>query len=69
MPEVASDPLLSLIRERGLLDDLQFDEVVQEVGRSGKPVLQVVQDYGLLDLDSALQIIADHLGSMVVAVD
>jgi type IV pilus assembly protein PilB len=69
MPEVASDPLLSLIRERGLLDDLQFDEVVQEVGRSGKPVLQVVQDYGLLDLDSALQIIADHLGTMVVAVD
>ena len=69
MPEVASDPLLSLIRERGLLDDLQYEEVVQEVGRTGKPVLQVVQDYGLLDLDSALQIIADHLGTMVVAVD
>ena len=69
MPEVASDPLLSLIRERGLLDDLQYEEVVQEVGRTGKPVLQIVQDYGLLDLDSALQIIADHLGTMVVAVD
>ncbi len=69
MPEVASDPLLALIRERGLLDDLQFEEVVQEVSRSAKPVLQVVQDYGLLDLDSALQIIADHLGTMVVALD
>ena len=69
MPEVASDPLLALIRDRGMLDDLQYEEVVQEVGRSAKPVLQVVQDYGLLDLDSALQIIADHLGTMVVALD
>jgi len=69
MPEVASDPLLSLIRERGLLDDMQLDEVAQEMGRSGKPCLQVVQNYGMLDLDTALQVIADHLGSMVVTVD
>jgi len=69
MPEVATDPLLALIRERGLLDDLQLDEVTQEMTRSGKPSLQVVQDYGMLDLDTALQVIADHLGSMVVSVD
>lgn len=69
MPEVASDPFLALIRDRGLLDDLQYEEVVQEAGRSGKSVLQIVQDYGLLDLDSALQVIADHLGTMVVPVD
>lgn len=69
MPEVASDPLLSLIRERGLLDDMQLDEVAQEMARNGKPCLQVVQNYGMLDLDTALQVIADHLGSMVVSVD
>ncbi len=69
MAEVASDPLLALIRDRGLLDDLQLEEVIQEVARGGKSVLQVVQDYGLLDLDSALQIIADHLGTMVVSLD
>ncbi|MEY3275180.1 MAG: hypothetical protein RL153_445 [Verrucomicrobiota bacterium] len=69
MPEVASDPLLSLIRERGLLDDMQLDEVAQEMARNGKPCLQVVQNYGMLDLDTALQVIADHLGSMVVPVD
>ena len=69
MPEVATDPLLALIRERGLLDDLQLDEVTQEMTRSGKPSLQVVQNYGMLDLDTALQVIADHLGSMVVSVD
>ncbi len=69
MSEAIADPLLALIRDRGLLDDLQRDEVVQEVGRTGKSVFQVVQDYGLLDLDSLLQIMADHLGTMVVSVD
>jgi type IV pilus assembly protein PilB len=69
MPDANADPLLAVIRDRGLLDDLQRDEVVQEVERSGKSVFQVVQDYGLIDLDSLLQVIADHLGSMVVAVD
>ena len=69
MAEAISHPLLALIRERGLLDDLQAEEISQEVQRSGKPVAQVVQDYGLLDLDSILQIIADHLGTMVVSIE
>ena len=69
MPEVVTDPLLSLVRERGLLDDLQTEEVVQEHTRSGKPVAQVLQDYGLMDLDSILQLMADQLGTMVVAID
>jgi type IV pilus assembly protein PilB len=69
MPEAAHDPLVALIRERGLLDDMQLDEVIQEMGRSGKPSLQVVQDYGMMDLDTALQVIADHLGTMVTSVD
>jgi len=69
MPEAVSDPLLSLIRERGMLDDLQMEEVMQEHQRSGKPVAQVIQDYGLLDMDSVLQIIADHLGTMVMPVE
>ncbi len=64
-----SNPLLSLIKERGLVDDLQLEEVSQEMSRSGKPALQVVVDYGLLDMDSALQIVADHLGTSVVSVD
>ena len=69
MAEVITDPLLSLIRERGLLDDLQMEEVQQEHTRSGKPVFQVLQDYGLVDLDSVLQIMADQLGTMVVTLD
>ena len=69
MAEAISDPLLSLIRERGLLDDLQMEEVQQEHSRSGKPVFQVLQDYGLVDMDSVLQIMADQLGTMVVTLE
>jgi len=69
MAEAVTDPLLTVLRERGMIDDLQVDEVMQEHVRSGKPVLTVIQDYGLLDLDSLLQVMADHLGTMVVEVD
>jgi type IV pilus assembly protein PilB len=67
MAEAISHPLIALIRERGLLDALQIEEIGQEVQRSGKSVIQILQDYGLLDLDSILQIMADHLGTMVVS--
>ncbi|MFO1459584.1 MAG: ATPase, T2SS/T4P/T4SS family [Verrucomicrobiota bacterium] len=69
MSEIVSDPLLLLLRERGLLDDLQMEEVIQEQGRSGKPIAQVVQDYGLLDRDTVLQIMAEHLGTSVVEIE
>lgn len=69
MADVLADPLMALIRERGLIDDLQQEEVAQECGRSGKPLLEVLQNYGILDIDSILQIIADHLGTMVVSID
>jgi type IV pilus assembly protein PilB len=66
MPEPLNNPLLELIKERNLLDDLQLEEVVSEHTRSGKPLGQILQDFGLLDLDTQLQIIADHLGTEVV---
>jgi type IV pilus assembly protein PilB len=69
MAEAISHPLVALIRDRGFLDALQIEEIGQEVQRSGKPVVQILQDYGLLDLDSILQIMADHLGTMVVTLE
>ena len=33
-----SDPLISLLREQGRLDDMQVEEVVAENGKTGKPV-------------------------------
>ncbi len=58
--------MLALIQEQGLVDDLQLEEVVQEHTRSGKPVIQLLQDFGLLDLETILQIMAGHLGTEVV---
>ena len=48
------------------MDDLQLEEVAQEHTRSGKPVIQILQDFGLLDLETVLQLMADHLGTEVV---
>src|SRR6266568_2487207 len=66
MAEDISNPLLSLVKEQGLVDDLQYEEVAGEFKRSGKPVLQILQDFGVMDLDSILHVMAEHLGTQVV---
>jgi type IV pilus assembly protein PilB len=67
MSDQLSDPLLELIKEKGLVDDLQYEEVVAEHGRGGKSVLQILQDFGILDLDTILQLEAEHSGTEVVS--
>jgi type IV pilus assembly protein PilB len=67
MAEEISSPLLALIKEQGLIDDLQYEEVVAEIKRSGTPPLQILQDFGILDLDSILQAMANHLATEVVS--
>src|SRR5271155_3969938 len=66
MATSVSDPLMNLIRAQGLLDDLQLDEVAEEHERSGKPYSEILQDFGFLDMDTQLQLIANHLGTEVV---
>jgi type IV pilus assembly protein PilB len=68
MSDLNSQPLLALIKERGLIDDLQLEEVLQEHSRSGKPVSQILSDFGLVDVDTQLQIMAEQLGTEVVSV-
>lgn len=67
MAEEYSNPLLSLIREQGMLDDIQYEEVVAEVQRSNAPVTQVLQDFGIMKLDDILHVVANALGTEVVA--
>src|ERR1700756_4942536 len=67
MSDPVSSPLLALIQERGLIDDLQYEEVVAEQARNNKPVYQILQDFGIMDMDTQLQIQADHLGTEVVS--
>jgi type IV pilus assembly protein PilB len=68
MAEDISNPLLSLVKEQGLIDDLQFEEVSGEFKRTGKPIMQILQDFGIMDLDAILQAIANHLSAEVVTV-
>jgi len=68
MSEEIHDPLLALVKSQGLIDDLQYEEVLGELKRTGKPVAQILTDFGLLDLDTVLQVIADHLGASTVTI-
>ena len=67
MAEDISNPLLALIREQGLIDDLQYEEVVAELKRNNTPVIQLLQDFGIMKLDDILHVIAGHIGADVVS--
>src|SRR5476649_1072798 len=67
MSEEISDPLLALIREQGLIDDLQYEDVVGEHQRNATPIIQVLQDTGVMKLHDILQVMANALGTEVVA--
>ena len=67
MAEEISNPLLSLIREQGLIDDLQYEDVVAEIKRSNAPSIQVLQDFGIMKLDDILHVEATYLGTEVVS--
>ncbi len=67
MAEEVSSPLLSLVKELGLIDDLQYEEVAAEFKRGGAPVIQLLQDFGIMQLDDVLQVMANYLGTRVVS--
>ncbi len=67
MADDISNPLLSLVREQGLIDDLQYEEVVAELKRGGTPVVQLLQDFGIMKLEDILHVMATNLGTEVVS--
>jgi type IV pilus assembly protein PilB len=67
MPEEISSPLMSLIKEQGLVDDLQYEDVVAEMKRSNASAIQVLQDFGIMKLDDILHVEANYLGTEVVS--
>ncbi|HEX3857160.1 MAG TPA: GspE/PulE family protein [Verrucomicrobiae bacterium] len=67
MAEDISSPLLSLVKEQGLIDDLQYEDVVAEIKRSNAPAIQVLQDFGIMKLDDILHVEATYLGTEVVS--
>jgi type IV pilus assembly protein PilB len=66
--EFVSDPLLNLVRDQHLLDDLQLDEVKEEHNRTGKPIGEVLNDLGLIETENQLQIMAAYLGTEVIQI-
>ncbi len=66
MADVISHPLIGIIRERGLIDDMQLEEVTAEQERTGRPLNEILVDYGLIDNETQLQLIAEYLGTEVV---
>ena len=69
MSDIFSHPLLALVKERNLIDDLQLEEVLQEQSRSGKTISQILSDFQIVDIDTQLQIQAEHLGTEVVSLN
>jgi len=67
MPGRTTNPLLELLREKSLIDDLQYEEVQAEHDRTAKAVSQILQDFGVMDVESQLQVMADHLGTEIVS--
>ncbi len=67
MAEEISNPLLSLIKDQGLIDDLQYEEVVSEIQRSNTPVIQVLQDFGIMKIGDILHVMAGAVGAEVVS--
>ena len=67
MAEELSNPLLSLIKNQGLIDDLQYEEVTAELKRSGTPVFQLLQDFGIMKANDILHVMAGNLGTEVVS--
>ena len=63
----ATNPLLELIREQGLVDDLQYEEALSEHKRSGESIFQILQNFGIMDADSILQAEANYLSAEVVS--
>jgi type IV pilus assembly protein PilB len=49
-----------------MLDDMQLDEVREEHNRSGKTISEILSDFGLIDMDTQLQLIANQMGTEVV---
>jgi type IV pilus assembly protein PilB len=69
MADDVSHPLLTLVKDQGLIDDLQYEDALGEFKRTGKPIAQILQDSSVMDLDAILQAISNHIGAPVVTLN
>ena len=55
--------VLDIFIEQGLVDHGQAEDITNEVGHSGKPLVEVMVDYGICTEEQFYQVIADSLGA------
>ena len=48
------------------MDDLQLDEVKEEHNRTGKSIGEILNDFGLIENETQLEMIANYLGTEVI---
>jgi type IV pilus assembly protein PilB len=66
MSESEAAILTELITERELVAPAQLEEIREEQERTGKPLSQILVDFGLLTEEQLLQAVADHLNLQYV---
>lgn len=64
----ANHPIISILRDSGLLDDLQVEGILQEHAKSAKPIQKIIADAGIVPMSDMLSAIANHLGTEVVEI-
>jgi type IV pilus assembly protein PilB len=69
MFEAEASVLSELIRERNLMSPEQFAEIQAEHHRTGKPLTQIIADFGLMTEPDLLQAVADYLSLEYVNLD
>jgi hypothetical protein len=53
---------LEIFAEQNLVDASQFEDLEHEVAQSGKSLVQVLVDYGIVTEEQFYQVIAESLG-------
>jgi len=69
MQGVLTSPLLSLIAERQLADPQDLEAIQGEHNLSGDPIHKLLNDQGILDLASQLELTAEYLGTDVIDIN
>jgi type IV pilus assembly protein PilB len=62
------ESLLTFLRDNGKIDQEQMTEMLEEQGRSGKPIEDVVSNSGTIGMKTVYEMIAQALGTEVVDV-
>ena len=61
--------LSELLRERNLVGPEQFRELQEEHERTGKPLSQIIIDFGLMSEEQLLRAVAEHLNLEYISLD